>query len=141
MVHVFNETNRVFPTWNECHWIQRIQWIMTRSKNSTVTTSITYLDIVTFPVIVIGSTFSLLPLGRYLHFIFTTSFENIAITRCGVFLLTIPILCFCMIHWMQWIQGNSFRKNSIVSEASAKDQLFFFENITPEVSLISIKVD
>ena len=95
---------------NECHWIQQIKWIMTKSKKSRVTTSNTYLDIVTLPVIVIQSTFSLLPLGGYLlplttlnrylsrhsskDFIFTTSSENIAITRCGVFLITISILWF-----------------------------------------------
>ena len=39
---------------------------MTESKNSIVTTRTTYLDIVTFPVIVIESTFYSLPLGRYL---------------------------------------------------------------------------
>ena len=50
----------------ECYWIQKIQWIITKSKNSVVTTSTTYLDKVTFSVIVVESTFSLLPLGRYL---------------------------------------------------------------------------
>ena len=108
--------------------IQRIQWIMTKSKNSIVTSSTTYLNIVTFPVIVIESTFSLLHMGRYLlplttlngylsrHnskiFIFNTSSENITITRYRVFLVTIPILYFVSIHWIQWIQGKSFRKNS-----------------------------
>ena len=48
---------------NECHWIQRI---MTKSKNSINNTSFAYLHIVTFPVIIIESTFYLLPLGRYL---------------------------------------------------------------------------
>ena len=36
------------------------------SQNPVVTTSTTYLDIVTFSVIVIEITFSLLSLGRYL---------------------------------------------------------------------------
>ena len=83
---------------------------------------------VTFPVIAIESTFSLLPLGTYLlsittlykylsrniskNFIFTTLSENITITRCGAFLVTIPILCFVMVQWIQWIQRKSFRKNS-----------------------------
>ena len=89
---------------------------MTKSKNSIVTTSTTYLDIVIFPVIAVESIFSLLPLGRYLlplntlnrylprhtcsskNVIFTTSSENITITRHGVFLATIPILCFVMIQ-------------------------------------------
>ena len=54
-----------------------------------------------FPIIGVESTFSLLPLGRYLntrlsrdsskYFIFTTSSENITITRHGVLLVTIPI--------------------------------------------------
>ena len=114
---------------NECHWIQRIQWIMTKSKNSIATTSTAYLDIIMFPVIVIESTFSLLPLGRYLlplttlnrylsrhsskSFIPTTSSENMTITRCGVFLVTFPVLCFVAIHWIQWIQRKWFRKISI----------------------------
>ena len=113
---------------NECHWIQRFQWIMTKSKNSIVTTGTTYLDIVTFPVIVVESTFSLLPMGRYLlplttlnrylsrhsskNFVFSTSSVNITFTRCGKFLVTFPFLCFVTIHWIQWIQRKSFRKNS-----------------------------
>ena len=90
--------------------------IMTKSKYSIVrsTMSTTYLDIVTFLVIVIGSTFSLLPLGRYLlpqttlnrfvsrhrskNFISTTSSENITITKCGVFMVAIAILYFVTIH-------------------------------------------
>ena len=87
---------------------------MTKSKNSIVTTSTTYLGIVAFPVIVIESMFSLLPLGRYLlpittlniylssnsskKFSFTTASENITITRHRVFLVTIPSLCFVIIH-------------------------------------------
>ena len=46
--------------------MKRIQLIMTKSKNSMVTTNTTYLDIVMFPVIVIENTFYLLHLGRYL---------------------------------------------------------------------------
>ena len=83
---------------------------MTKSKNSIVTTSTTYLDKVTFPVIVIESTFSLLLLDRYLlplttlnrylsshskNFIFTTLSENATITRHGVFLVTIPVFVLC----------------------------------------------
>ena len=40
--------------------------IMKKAKKGIVTTSTTYLDIVTFLVIVVESTFSLPPLGRYL---------------------------------------------------------------------------
>ena len=110
---------------NEYHWIQWIQGIMTKSKNSIVTISTTYLDIVTFPVIVIESTFSLLhvhvPLGRYLLPLTTlnrylsrhSSKKFISNFRHGVFLVTIPILCFVTIHWIQWLQQKSFRKNSI----------------------------
>ena len=43
----------------------------------------------------------------------SASSENITTTRCGVFLAIIPILCFVTIHWIQWIQGKSFGKNSI----------------------------
>ena len=89
---------------------------MTKSKNSTFTTGTTYLDIVTFPVIGIERTFSLLPLGRYLlpqttldryvsrhskNEIFTTSSANITITRHRVFLVTIAILCFFTVHLIQ----------------------------------------
>ena len=64
---------------------------LTKSKNSIVTTSTTYLNIVTFPVIVIEGTFSSLPLGRYLLPLTTLnryqkrhSSENIVIARCEV---------------------------------------------------------
>ena len=39
---------------NECHWIQQIQWIMTKSKNTIVTTSTAYLYVVMFTVIKIA---------------------------------------------------------------------------------------
>ena len=79
MWHVFHfdpffcSLRRSFSKWmmnefflNECHWTQQIQWIMRKSKNNIVTTNTIYLDIVTFPVIIMESTFSLLPLGRFL---------------------------------------------------------------------------
>ena len=79
--------------------------------NVTEFSSTTYLDIVMFPVIVVESTFSLLPLGRYplplttlnRHLstvvkIFITSSENIIFARHGVFLVTLPILCFVTIY-------------------------------------------
>ena len=87
---------------------------MTKSKRSIVTTGTTYLDIVTFTVIVIQSTISLLGLCMYLltlfihteypsrdiskNFIFTTSSEKIAITTCRLSMVTIPILYFVTIH-------------------------------------------
>ena len=70
---------------------------MTKSTYSIVTTGITYLNIVTFLIIVTESTFTVLPLGRYLlpittmnrylswhiskNFIFIISSENIAINQ------------------------------------------------------------
>ena len=79
---------------------------MTESKNNIVTTSTTYLDIVTFQVIVIESTLALLPLGRYLLLLTIlnrylsrynnkTSFENVTITRCGIFQVTIQFFVLC----------------------------------------------
>ena len=103
LINVETDTLEFFL--NECHWILQIQWIRTKSKNSSVTTSTTYLDIVTFSV---ESTFSLLPQSRYLlplatlnrylsshsskNFIFTSSSESITIIRCGLFLVTMPVL-------------------------------------------------
>ena len=85
---------------------------MSKSKNDT--TGTTYLDIVTFLVLVVENTLSSLPLGRYLlpvttlngfpsrgsnrNFSFTTLSENISITRHEIFLVTIPLLDFVMIH-------------------------------------------
>ena len=51
---------------NGFSWIQRIQWIMTKSKSGMVTKVITYLLTDTLPVLVIKSEFLLLPLGSYL---------------------------------------------------------------------------
>ena len=91
---------------------QWIQWIMKKSKNSIVTTR-NYLSGHSYRYLLPFTT-----LNRYLsrhsskNFIFTTSSQNIIITRHGVFLVTIPILCLVMIHWIQWIQRKSFRKNS-----------------------------
>ena len=52
---------------NKCQSIKQIQWVMIKSKDRKVTASITYLNIVTYTVvIVVENTFSsLLPLGRY----------------------------------------------------------------------------
>ena len=115
---------------NEFHWIQRIQWIMTKSKSGMVTKVITHLLTDTLLVLVIKSAFSLLPLGRYLlpvttrnryqstgssgKFFFTTTLRNVTIVRCRMFQVTILVLDFVLIHWIHWIQRNPFRKNSIV---------------------------
>ena len=61
---------------------------MTKSKNSIVTTSTTYLDIAMLPVIVVESTFSLVPLGRYLLSL-TTLNRYLSIVVKMKFLLTI----------------------------------------------------
>ena len=57
-------------------------------KNSIVTTSTTYLGIVTFPVIVIEIIFSLLPLGRYLLLI-TTQNRYLSRNSSKIFILAI----------------------------------------------------
>ena len=111
---------------NEFHWIQRIQWIMTKSKSGMVTKVIVHLLTDTLPVLVIKSAFSLLPLDRYLlpvttqnryrptvssgNFFFTTTSRNVTIVRCRMSLVTMLLLDFVMIHWIHW---KSFRKNSI----------------------------
>ena len=98
---------------------------MTKSKNSIINRSITYVT--TFPAVVTESTFCLLPLGRFLlplsimnkhilsgsssHFLLTTSFWNVSIAIHWMFLATIPFLDFVMIHW---IQQKVFWRISIV---------------------------
>ena len=112
--------NRVFPKWMSLNSANH-----DKIQNSIVTANISYLDIITFSVIVVESTFSSLPLGRYLlpvttlnrylsrhsskFFIFTTLSESITIIICWVFLVTVPVLYFVTIHW---IQRKSFKKNS-----------------------------
>ena len=113
---------------NDFPWIQRIQWIMTKSKSSMVTRDITHLPIDTLPVLVIQHVFSLLPLGRYLlllttlnryqpagssgKLLFTTISRNVSICRYRISLVTILLLDLVMIHWIRWIQRKSFRENS-----------------------------
>ena len=58
---------------NDFPWIQWIQWIVTKSKSSMVTRGITHLATDTLPMLVIQSVFSLLPLGRYLLPLTTTT--------------------------------------------------------------------
>ena len=109
--------------------IQRIQWIMTKSKSSMVTRSITHLATDILPVLIIQNVFSLLPLGRYLlplttlsryqptnisgKLLFTTISRNVSIVRYRISLVTILLLDLVMIRW---IQRKSFRENSIRPE-------------------------
>ena len=111
---------------NDFLWIQRIQWIMTKSKSGIVTGGITHLTTNTLTVPVIQSVFSLLLLGRYLlplttlnkyqptdsneKFCFTTTSRNVSIVRYRMSLVAILPLDYVMIHW---IQRKSFRENSI----------------------------
>ena len=113
-----------FP--NEFHWIQSIQWIITKSKNCMVTRGITHLATNTSPVVLTQSTFPLLPLARYLlpvktlkiyharcsngNFYFTTTSRIISIVRYRVPLVTMLLLSHLVsIRWVQW---KSFRENS-----------------------------
>ena len=109
-------------SWNN---FQRIQWTITKSKSGMVTKFITHLLTDTLPVLIIKRAFSLIPLGRYLlpvttwnrnqstgssgKFFFTTKSRNVTIVRCRMSLVTIVVMDFVMIHW---IQRKSFRKNS-----------------------------
>ena len=43
-----------------------------------------------------------------------TSTCNVSVARWVIPLVTILLLDLVMIHWIRWIQGNSFRENSIV---------------------------
>ena len=97
------DLNRVFPKWMSLNSANSVNH--DKIQNSIITTRTTYLDIVTFLVMVIEITISLLPLGRYLLPLTTWN-------TCGVFLEIISILCFVTIHWIQW---ESFRKNSIIA--------------------------
>ena len=88
---------------------------MSKSKSGMVTKVITHLLTDTLPVRLIKSTFSLLPLGRYLLYcqsplrtdtnlwvvveiLFTTTSRNVTIVRCRMSLVTILVLDFVMIH-------------------------------------------
>ena len=98
---------------------------MTKSKNSIINRSITYVT--TFPAVVTESTLCLLPLGRFQlplsimnkhilsgsssYFLFATSFCNVSIAIHWMSLAPIPLLDFVMIHW---IQQKVFWRISIV---------------------------
>ena len=124
----FKERRTIEFSLNDFPWIQRIQWIMTKSKSSMVTRGITHLATDTLPMVVIQSIFSLLPLGRYLllltlnryqptnssgKLLFTTISRNVSIVRYRISLVTILLLDLVMIHWIRWIRRKSFRENSI----------------------------
>ena len=113
---------------NEFPWIQRIQRIMTKSQSGMVTKGITQLATNTLPVLVIQSSFSLLQLGGYLLSITTlnryqprdssrkiflpTTSSNTSIVSYVMSLVTILFLDLIKVHWIRWIQRNTFRKNS-----------------------------
>ena len=61
---------------NGFHWIQRIQWRMTKSKNGIVTRDITQPATDTLPFIVIECAFPLLPLVRYPWWLTTVNRYN-----------------------------------------------------------------
>ena len=111
---------------NDFLWIQ---WIMIKCKNSIVTIHTLYLTIDTFLDVVVKKKFPLLSVGWYLFRVVSgdrylprgsnenalciTSTGNIFVSSWVIPLVTIPLLDLVMIHWIRWIQGNSFRKNSI----------------------------
>ena len=119
---------------NDFLWIQRIQWIMTKSKSSMVTRDILYLAIDIFLNTVVKSNFPLLSVGWYLFRVVTgniylprhsnenticiTSTGNVSVARWVISLVTILFLDLVMIHWICWIQGEPFRENSIVLHLS-----------------------
>ena len=133
VVNIVHNVGNLFEFYlNDFLWIQRIQWIMTKSKSSMVTRGISHLATYTLPVLVIESVFSLLSWGRYLlplttlnryqptdssrKFVFTTLSSNVSIVRYRMSLVTILPLDLVMIHWIPWIQGKSLRENSIIHD-------------------------
>ena len=111
---------------NNFPWIQRIQWIMIKSKKSMIAGYILHLTIDTSLDVVVKNDIPLLSAGWYLFRVVSgnryiprgsnenalciTSISNVFIASWVIPLVTILILDLAMIHW---IQGNSFRKNSI----------------------------
>ena len=108
------------------HWIQRIQQVMTMSKNGLIAKGSTHLATNTLPVAVILRAFPLLPLvwcllplstlNRYQtrdingNFFFTTAWRNISVVRYGLSLVIVLLLDLVKIHWIQWIQQKPFRE-------------------------------
>ena len=50
--------------------------------------------------------------------LYITSTGNVHVARWLIPLVTILLLDLVMIHWIRWIQGKSFRENSIAHEQS-----------------------
>ena len=140
---------------NDFLWIQRIQWIMTKSKTSMVTREILHLTIDTFLDVVVKNNFPLLPVDWYLfrvvsgnrylprgsneNTLYITSTGNVSVSRWVITLVTIPLLDFVMIHWIQW---NSFGKNSISPIHSFKVEhweSFSCNQWTKQIKFINIK--
>ena len=82
------------------------------SKNGMATKGVTYLATNTLPVILIQSVFALIPLGRYLlpyHSAYWIDIYpgmvmkcgTVAVVRYGVSLVTVLLLDFVSIHWIQ----------------------------------------
>ena len=110
---------------NDFLWIQ---WIMTKSKSSMVTRDIVYLTVDTLLDIVVISNFPLLSVGWYLFRVLSgnryltrgsnkntlciTSTGNVSVARRVIHLIAILLLDLVMIHWIHWIQRESFRENS-----------------------------
>ena len=123
-LHKFSK--QIFPLTHFCgrqpNTLVFPKWITTKLNSGMVIRSITHLATNTLPVIV----FSLLSLSRYLlpittlnrhqptdssgKLFFTTTSRNASIVRYRMSLVTILLLDFVMIHW---IQKKSFRENSI----------------------------
>ena len=124
------KTNTLEFFLNDFLWIQRIQWIMIKSKTSMVTRDVLHLTTVTFLDVVVKKNFPLLPVDWYLfqvgtsnrylprvsneNALFISSTGNVSVSSWVITLVTMPLLGFVMIHWIRWIQWNSSRKNSIV---------------------------
>ena len=101
---------------------------MTKSKSGMVTKDILqltkdiFLDVVVkknFPLISVdwylfrvASGNRYLPRGSNENTFYITSIGNVFVARWVLPLVTIPLLDFVMIHWICWMQWNSFRKNS-----------------------------
>ena len=98
-----------------------------KTRNDIVARGVTQLATDTLPFVVIECAFPLLPLVRYPlwltavnryhprhsngNIFFTTTPRNVSVVTYGVSLVTILLLDFVLIHWIQW---KSFMKNSTV---------------------------
>ena len=129
---------------NDFLWIQRIRWIVTKSKSSRVTRDILYLTIDSFLDIVVKSNFPLLSIGWYLFRLVScnryllrgsnentlciTSTGNVSVARWVIPLVTILLLDLVMIHWIRWIQGKSFRETS--TDLNTNDHINIFIHLS-----------